>query len=345
MKMTRVGSSALAAVFLIGAQILAASNPALAQTCGYVQECGDVNASDGVTATDALKVLKQSVGAEQGLTCACSEDSAVCDAALATCQDDLSAAQTDLTTCGEDKTTCGNDLKSCNADLETCGSDIKTCTGDLESCEGDVATCDGEVAKSIQVLATCASDCTADVRSPLRTGQTNCYDNSDLIQCKETGQDGELQRGTPQKFSDNGDGTITDNTTNLVWEKLSDDGSIHDKDSTYTWNDAFAVKVATLNSENFAGQSDWRMPNLNELLTLWNVGAVYPAAFQAFNNACDPDCTVLTCSCTPDGAFLSSSTVSTCFTCAWGMTFQFNGNPLLIGKANANKFRAVRGGV
>jgi hypothetical protein len=39
-------------------------------------------------------------------------------------------------------------------------------------------------------------------------------------------------------YVDNGDGTITDSKTGLMWEKLSDDGSIHDWDATYTWADA-----------------------------------------------------------------------------------------------------------
>ena len=37
------------------------------------------------------------------------------------------------------------------------------------------------------------------------------------------------------RFVDNGDGTITDTTTGLMWEKKSDDGTIHDKDNKYTW--------------------------------------------------------------------------------------------------------------
>ena len=62
---------------------------------------------------------------------------------------------------------------------------------------------------------------------------------------------------------DNGDGTITDTKTGLMWEKLSDDGSIHDKDTAYTWANAFAVKVATLNGGGgFAGHTDWRVPNV-----------------------------------------------------------------------------------
>lgn len=54
-------------------------------------------------------------------------------------------------------------------------------------------------------------------------------------------------------FTDNGDGTITDNRTGLMWEKLSDDGSIHDKDTTYTWHNA-GTKITALNGGGgFAG--------------------------------------------------------------------------------------------
>ncbi len=36
--------------------------------------------------------------------------------------------------------------------------------------------------------------------------------------------------GRVHSYTDNGDGTVTDNQTGLTWEKKSDDGSIHDKD-------------------------------------------------------------------------------------------------------------------
>ena len=84
---------------------------------------------------------------------------------------------------------------------------------------------------------------------PLKTGQTQCWDTTDsYIACAGTGQDGELQKGLARAYIDNGDGTITDTQTGLMWEKLRDDGSIHDKDNSYTWANAFAVKIAALNA-------------------------------------------------------------------------------------------------
>jgi hypothetical protein len=61
------------------------------------------------------------------------------------------------------------------------------------------------------------------------------------------GQDGDIQAGADLRYVDNGDGTITDLNTLLVWEKKSDDGSIHDQNAGHTWDNAFAVHVAGLN--------------------------------------------------------------------------------------------------
>jgi hypothetical protein len=36
--------------------------------------------------------------------------------------------------------------------------------------------------------------------------------------------------------------------TGLMWEKKRDDGSIHDKATVYTWDNAFAVHIAGLNA-------------------------------------------------------------------------------------------------
>jgi len=61
-------------------------------------------------------------------------------------------------------------------------------------------------------------------------------------------------------FVDNGDGTITDEATGLMWQKS---GSL----GTKTW--ARGQKyVKRLNKDLFAGYSDWRLPTIEELASL-----------------------------------------------------------------------------
>ncbi|UUX91981.1 Lcl C-terminal domain-containing protein [Methanoplanus endosymbiosus] len=61
-------------------------------------------------------------------------------------------------------------------------------------------------------------------------------------------------------FSDNGDGTVTDSATGLMWSQ-SDSGS------GMNWEDALAW-VQTKNTENYLGYSDWRLPNVKELQSI-----------------------------------------------------------------------------
>lgn len=144
----------------------------------------------------------------------------------------------------------------------------------------------------------------------LSTGHHSCYEPYvGWIDCAGSGQDGEFQKGVPRSFTDNGDGTVTDNATGLMWEKLSDDDSIHDYDNAYTWADAIAVKVATLNAASFAKYTDWRLPNSFELFTLADHGAFHPATDNVFSVPCEPGCGVLTCSCTQPAAYWSSTQV------------------------------------
>ena len=69
---------------------------------------------------------------------------------------------------------------------------------------------------------------------------------------------------------------VRDNVTGLIWEVKTDDGSIHDKDNTYFWYDFQDVFIATLNSQNFGGQNDWRLPTIKELSTLVDSSIPYP---------------------------------------------------------------------
>jgi hypothetical protein len=105
------------------------------------------------------------------------------------------------------------------------------------------------------------------------------------------------------RFEDNGNGTVTDHLTGLVWEKKTNrDGSPnpsdpHDADNgTYSWanGDAdetdedgtvFSEFLAALNAgAGFAGATGWRLPTVYELQTI-----LLPEKYQCMTHPCvDP---------------------------------------------------------
>ena len=184
----------------------------------------------------------------------------------------------------------------------------------------------------------------------LATGQTTCWNTvGTVIACAGTGQDGDVKAGAALSYTDNGDGTITDNNTGLMWEKKSDDGTIHDKDTTYTWTNAFAVFIAGLNGGGgFAGYTDWRLPNYKELTSILNLENGNPAVSPAFNTACAGACTVTSffppCSCTAAALYWSSSSSAEIPSTAWSVDF-FDGTVDAGPKGDTLRVRAVRGGL
>lgn len=102
------------------------------------------------------------------------------------------------------------------------------------------------------------------------TGQNSCYDNYKEIPCPEPGeqfygQDAQY-KGNQPRYVDNGDGTVTDLNTGLMWTKspdLNGDGVI-DANDKLTYEEALAM------AENltFAGYDDWRIPSIKELYSL-----------------------------------------------------------------------------
>lgn len=138
------------------------------------------------------------------------------------------------------------------------------------------------------------------------TGQTKCYNNTVEIPCPQPGeafygQDAQYQglsrsytklglNGVPLADSaTQADGwTMTrDNVTGLIWEIKTNDGSVHDKDNSYTWYDGNPETnggnagvpgsgtdtddfLSALNTVSFGGFSDWRLPTVNELSSLVN---------------------------------------------------------------------------
>jgi hypothetical protein len=223
------------------------------------------------------------------------------------------------------------DEHSANIATALAGGGLDDCPTERSQCQSDLAACLASTLPAARLL---------------KTGQTGCYDaDGNGIACAGTGQDGELQKGVVRSYTDNGDGTITDNQTGLTWEKKSDDGSIHDKDDLYSWNDAFAVFVAALNTASFAGHNDWRLPNRYELESMFDLTGGNPAVDAAFDNACVPTCVVASCSCTqPNTEYWASTSLAGNTDFAW-VAFSNGGVNFDHKVFSTASVRAVRGGL
>lgn len=172
---------------------------------------------------------------------------------------------------------------------------------------------------------------------------------------------------SPPRLGDNGDGTVTDHETGLMWEKKAgldnltvncDDALAcpdpHDADNLYTWTDkdtpttaptgtAFTVLLAQLNAGGgFAGHTDWRLPTLAELHALVDYAdATSPLVNVAFDNGCSGACTITTCSCTTADRYWSDSSVAGTTTDAW-VVDPGNGEIIWDTKDTRYAVRAVR---
>ena len=181
------------------------------------------------------------------------------------------------------------------------------------------------------------------------TGQTQCFDCDGISRCNVAlpldsplfSQDSKVDTGCPNdanRFTDHGDGTVTDNCTGLMWQKesfdVNDDGNIDTSDQL-EWCDALA-HCAHL---TFAGHNDWRLPNVRELQSIMDYGKddasiddvfrLPPASLGLFI----PYLTSTSYILGPEGAWV----------------VMFRGSPqgavTTTRKDSPNFFRAVRGGI
>ena len=114
------------------------------------------------------------------------------------------------------------------------------------------------------------------------TGQTSCYNASSSITCPILssadffGQDAQYtSKCAAQSFTSSAN-VIVDNNTKLTWEKSP-------SSSTYTWA-SVNNHCADLNSSNYGGKSNWRVPNPLELLTIVDNSKNNPATNSIFTN-------------------------------------------------------------
>jgi hypothetical protein len=105
------------------------------------------------------------------------------------------------------------------------------------------------------------------------TSQTKCWDSAGNIITPVLGeaffgQDAQFTHTAPV-YTKSSDGlTVKDEVTGLTWQKSHDTG-------TYYW--AASQTVAdNLNSQKYGGFSDWRLPTIKELYSLWNAGTGWP---------------------------------------------------------------------
>ncbi|CAK0762548.1 hypothetical protein CCP4SC76_3690028 [Gammaproteobacteria bacterium] len=129
------------------------------------------------------------------------------------------------------------------------------------------------------------------------TGQDTCFDGTNLVTCTEAntgdnspyprqdgryGRDAQARVGQLTKIGGGMAGfdftaldassnpttpksgatphpCVRDNVTGLMWEVKTADGGLHDKDKTYTWDNAPSY-VAAVNTAGLCGYDDWRLP-------------------------------------------------------------------------------------
>ena len=123
------------------------------------------------------------------------------------------------------------------------------------------------------------------------TGQTACYNNTArLTACPARGRPFYGQDAAytirPPSYSYHGNAgewVIRDNVTGLMWEIKSNQDDVqnyndpHDADNLYTRQGAVDDFIARLNSQTYAGYSDWRLPTSWELISIVNYGTFGPA--------------------------------------------------------------------
>lgn len=98
------------------------------------------------------------------------------------------------------------------------------------------------------------------------TNQVKCFDSSGLaVTCSGTKQDAEYLMNTPS-YTSNGDGTVSDNNTNLMWQQTAD----RDGDGEVLATDKLSQDAAISYCQDLtlASYSDWRLPDIKTIYSL-----------------------------------------------------------------------------
>lgn len=165
-------------------------------------------------------------------------------------------------------------LTACTAGAEESATVVEEASSsdtDDETVEAEAAISDSESEEATESETETVDDSKSSGTYNLtETGQGFCYNaDGENIDCPAEGeafygQDAQFT-GNEMSYTDNGDGTITDNVTGLLWQQATDSGSL-------SWYDAQTYCVTL----ELAGQDNWRMPSLKELFSISNFSAGWP---------------------------------------------------------------------
>mgnify|MGYP001554661008 CR=1 FL=1 len=183
------------------------------------------------------------------------------------------------------------------AEIESLQTQLAETEGELADTQSELAVTDAELAALEAELAAIRAELAATeaelvaerrrFRIP-RTGQDECWDATSkdpddphfTVHCDLTGQDGDARAGlTPplNRFTDNGDGTVTDNFTSLVWLRNANCIGSTRPDWETALNLAAALPgetfpLCSLGEGSSPIASPWRVPNVTELMSLVDYG-------------------------------------------------------------------------
>ena len=126
---------------------------------------------------------------------------------------------------------------------------------------------------------------------------------------------------TAGDFTDNGNGTVTDNITGLMWQQ-------EDDDVERNWEGA----ITYCEGLSLAGHDDWRLPNSNELTSIVDISLWAPAIDETYFPK------------TNSSLYWSSTTSVSLTSYAWYVSFD-NGGVRDSSKSSSTRYvRCVRGG-
>ncbi len=127
-------------------------------------------------------------------------------------------------------------------------------------------------------------------------------------------------------FTDNGDGTITDNVTGLMWQKNVDN-------IARTWEGS----ITYCEGLSLSNYSDWRLPNSKELISIIDYTSNEPSIDTVYfpNTNIHPDLLLF---------YWSSTSFASSISYAWFVEYFAGSVAAYVPKSSSGYVRCVRGG-